>query len=51
MQHNLLDSYNGKLAGSFGKVGCFSCHPLKNLNASGDGGFLTTNDKKFTKKH
>ena len=42
--------YNGKLAGSFGKVGCFSCHPLKNLNASGDGGFLTTNDKKIYKK-
>ena len=41
---------NGKLAGSFGKVGCFSCHPLKNLNASGDSGFLTTNDLTLYKK-
>ena len=27
-----------------GDIGCFSTHPLKNLNACGDGGFLTTND-------
>ena len=40
---------NGQLAGSFGTVGCFSCHPLKNLNASGDSGFLTTNNKKLYK--
>lgn len=38
--------YNGKMSGSFGRIGCFSTHPLKNLNACGDGGFLTTNDKK-----
>jgi dTDP-4-amino-4,6-dideoxygalactose transaminase len=31
-------------SGSFGSVGCFSCHPLKNLNACGDAGFITTND-------
>ena len=37
--------YNDKPSGSFGKVGCFSTHPLKNLNSCGDGGFLTTNDK------
>ena len=37
--------YNKKPSGSFGKVGCFSTHPLKNLNACGDGGFITTNDK------
>jgi dTDP-4-amino-4,6-dideoxygalactose transaminase len=36
--------YHGKMAGSLGDVGCFSLHPLKNLNAAGDGGFLTTND-------
>jgi dTDP-4-amino-4,6-dideoxygalactose transaminase len=36
--------YRGKPAGSFGAVGCFSTHPLKNLNAIGDGGFITTNN-------
>ena len=38
-------SFQKKLAGSWGKVGCFSTHPLKNLNACGDGGFLLTNEK------
>jgi dTDP-4-amino-4,6-dideoxygalactose transaminase len=37
--------YKGKESGSMGHVGCFSTHPLKNLNACGDGGFLTTNDE------
>lgn len=37
-------TYRGKKSGSFGEVGCFSCHPLKNLNACGDGGFITTDD-------
>ena len=37
--------YKGKSSGSIGDVGCFSTHPLKNLNAYGDGGFLTTNDE------
>lgn len=36
--------YKGQRAGSFGIVGCFSLHPLKTLNACGDGGVLTTND-------
>ena len=33
-------TFNGKLSGTFGDVGCFSAHPLKNLNALGDGGFV-----------
>ena len=37
--------YKGRLAGSIGHFGCFSAHPLKNLNALGDGGFVTTNDR------
>ena len=37
--------YYNKPSGSFGKINCFSTHPLKNLNACGDGGFITTNDK------
>ena len=36
--------YNGRRAGSFGKAGCFSLHPLKNLNACGDAGVITTDD-------
>ncbi len=37
-------SLDGKPVGTFGKIGCFSLHPLKNLNACGDGGMLTTDD-------
>ena len=32
-----------KYAGTFG-VGAFSAHPLKNLNAAGDAGFIATDD-------
>jgi len=35
-------SYRERPAGSIGDVGCFSTHPLKNLNGIGDGGFITT---------
>ena len=42
--------YKNKLSGSIGDIGCFSTHPLKNLNACGDGGFLTTNDKDICAK-
>lgn len=38
---------NGKRVGSFGDVNCFSLHPLKNLNACGDAGAITTNDEKI----
>jgi dTDP-4-amino-4,6-dideoxygalactose transaminase len=38
-------TYKGRLSGSFGHFGCFSAHPLKNLNGVGDAGFVTTNDK------
>lgn len=37
--------YGGRMSGSFGHVGAFSCHPLKNLNAAGDAGFIATNDE------
>ncbi len=36
--------YKGKHGGLFGASGAISCHPLKNLNALGDGGFLLTDD-------
>ena len=38
--------YKGRKVGSFGDVGCFSLHPLKTLNACGDGGVIVTNDEK-----
>ncbi len=34
--------YAGRPSGGFGDVACFSAHPLKNLNAAGDAGFLVT---------
>jgi len=39
--------FEGRESGSFGDIACFSLHPLKNLNAVGDGGFIATNDEKF----
>ena len=38
------------MSGSYGDFGCFSAHPLKNLNALGDSGYLTTNSFKYYKK-
>ncbi|MBI4405537.1 MAG: DegT/DnrJ/EryC1/StrS family aminotransferase [Deltaproteobacteria bacterium] len=37
-------SVDGIKAGGGGILGCFSLHPLKNLNACGDAGIITTND-------
>lgn len=36
--------WKGRHGGTFGTVGAISAHPLKNLNALGDGGFLLTGD-------
>ena len=38
------------MSGSFSDIGCFSAHPLKNLNALGDAGYLVTNNFKYYKK-
>ncbi len=39
--------YCGKKAGSIGDAGCLSFHPLKTLNACGDGGAVVTDDEKL----
>jgi len=36
--------------GTFGDFGCFSFHPLKTLNAAGDGGAIVTNSDEWAKK-
>ncbi len=40
--HGIRAYYQGKPAGTFGLAGCFSMHPLKNLNVWGDGGYIVT---------
>lgn len=42
--------YKGVHGGLFGQSGSISCHPLKNLNALGDGGLLLTNDDDVAKR-
>jgi len=46
----VMAEYNGQYVGSFGTFGCFSLHPLKTLNACGDGGVLTTNDESLCER-
>ncbi len=40
----VMAEYRGHRTGALGTVGCFSLHPLKTLNACGDGGIITTDD-------
>lgn len=40
--HAILGRRHNTFAGRFGDTGCFSLHPLKNLNVWGDGGYLVT---------
>ena len=39
-----------QFSGALGTVGCFSAHPLKNLNACGDSGFITTDKREIATK-
>ncbi len=38
-------THMGVQSGRFGFIGCFSAHPLKNLNACGDAGFTITDNE------
>ncbi len=42
--------FNNKHGGTFGDIGIFSAHPLKNFNAIGDSGFLVTNNASYAEK-
>ena len=44
---SILGSINKKNAGTWGEMGAFSLHPLKNINVWSDGGIITTNSKKY----
>jgi|TARA_B100001964_G_C14238210_1_gene603574 dTDP-4-amino-4,6-dideoxygalactose transaminase len=38
-------TYNGKIAGSFGDIGCFSMNPMKIFAACGEAGMAVTDDR------
>ena len=46
----LGSSYKGKMAGSFGDVGCFSFNTPKLMGGWGDGGGIVTNNKELASK-
>ncbi len=48
--HAIQGEYKTKKCGSLGDLGCFSFHPLKNLNVWGDGGIITTSNEELANK-
>ena len=42
--------YNNRHSGTFGNIASFSAHPLKNLNAVGDAGFVVTDSEELNDK-
>lgn len=47
---SIMAKIGKKYTGTLGDIGCFSLHPTKNLGALGDGGFITTQNKKLFQK-
>lgn len=43
-------TFNGKMAGTFSKIGAYSFYPTKNLGALGDAGVIITSDESLYKK-
>ncbi len=48
--HAIGASFKQQQCGSFGNAAAFSLHPLKNVNAWGDGGVITTNNDQLAAK-
>jgi len=48
--HAIKATYKNRPTGGLGNFGCFSFHPLKNLNVWGDGGIITTNSDEHAKR-
>ena len=50
MPHNQLEQNIDQKVGTIGDIGCFSAHPLKNLNVLETLSYLVTNNKKIYEK-
>jgi dTDP-3-amino-2,3,6-trideoxy-4-keto-D-glucose/dTDP-3-amino-3,4,6-trideoxy-alpha-D-glucose/dTDP-2,6-dideoxy-D-kanosamine transaminase len=48
--HAIKGTLDGRPLGSFGDAGCFSMHPLKNLNVWGDGGVIVTDSQELANR-
>ena len=47
--HAVGSEINGKKLGTFGEMGCFSFHAVKNMSIA-DGGMVTTNNKDYSER-